>query len=194
MSSEREGSYLSQLRYHIAVGTILFSVFLALGYWIAGELQIGLLEELGEVFGDMATIDPFSVMIIIFLNNSVKSFLALLAGIGFAIVPLLFVTLNGLLIGVILFEAVQISGVAFTVSAILPHGIIEIPVFLLSVAIGLRLGTLLFQKLTGSKVELMWELKRGLRFFAKWIVPLFLLAAFIEAFITPIFVIMVSLL
>ncbi|MCP8313914.1 MAG: stage II sporulation protein M, partial [archaeon] len=132
---------------------------------------------------------PFTFMLFIFLNNSIKSLFAVLLGFFFAIIPLLFVTINGLLIGMIFFDVAKEKGLVFILSAILPHGIIEIPIFLLSVAIGLRMGVQMVLKLDGKDVKLKSELRNGLRFFILYILPLFLLSAFVEAFVTPFFII-----
>jgi uncharacterized membrane protein SpoIIM required for sporulation len=43
-------------------------------------------------------------------------------------------------------------------------------------------------KLDGRDVKLKSELKKGLRFFIFYILPFFLISAFIEVFITPFFI------
>jgi stage II sporulation protein M len=159
-----------------------------IGYFVGELLQFSILEEIGEVFQWVAELNPFIVMLFIFLNNSVKSFFAILLGFIFAIAPILFVTTNGLLLGMVVFDAIREGGTVFVLSAILPHGIVEIPIFLLSVAIGLRMGVQTVLKLDGKDVKLRFELKKALRFFVLYILPLFLLSAFLEAFITPFFI------
>lgn len=63
--------------------------------------------------------------------------------------------------------------------AISPHGIFEIPAFLLSVAIGLRLGREVLKK--KSERDLKKELVDGLRVFLILILPLLIIAALIES-------------
>lgn len=180
--------YLYQLRRYIILASILFASFFMIGYFVGELLQFSILEEIGEVFQWVAELNPFIVMLFIFLNNSVKSFFAILLGFIFAIAPILFVTTNGLLLGMVVFDAIREGGTVFVLSAILPHGIVEIPIFLLSVAIGLRMGVQTVLKLDGKDVKLRFELKKALRFFVLYILPLFLLSAFLEAFITPFFI------
>jgi len=180
--------YLYQLRRYIILASILFASFFMIGYFVGELLQFSILEEIGEVFQWVAELNPLIMMFFIFLNNSVKSFFAILLGFIFAIAPILFVTINGLLLGMVVFDAIREGGTVFVLSAILPHGIVEIPIFLLSVAIGLRMGVQTVLKLDGKDVKLRFELKKAIRFFVLYILPLFLLSAFLEAFITPFFI------
>ena len=182
--------YLYKLKYYVIVGLILFIFFTMIGYLVAEHFRVSIL---GEFKDELQWIkDPFTFMLFIFLNNSIKSLFAILLGFFFAIIPLLFVTINGLLIGIVFFDAMKERGLAYILLAILPHGIIEIPIFLLSVAIGLRMGVQTVLKLDGKDVKLKSELKNGLRFSILYILPLFLLSAFIEAFITSIVISAVS--
>jgi len=181
-------TYLYQLKYYMIVGLIIFILFTVIGYFVAEHFQVSIIGELVDQFQLFANLDSFALMLFVFLNNSIKSFFAILLGFLLAIVPLLFVTINGLLIGMVFFDAVKERGWAFILSAILPHGVIEIPVFLLSVAIGMKMGVQTVFKLDGKDVKLKSELKNGLRFFILYILPLFLLSAFTEAFITPFFI------
>jgi stage II sporulation protein M len=188
MASSDTVPYLYQLKYYMIIGLFIFIFFTMIGYFIAEYFQMNINGEFENTFQWIATLDPFSLTVFIFLNNSIKSFFAILLGFFFAMVPLLFVTVNGLLIGIVFFDAIVERGLTFILSAILPHGVIEIPIFLLSVAIGLRMGVQTVLKLDGRDIKLKSELKRGLKFFAFYILPFFLLSALIEAFITPFFI------
>lgn len=64
--------------------------------------------------------------------------------------------------------------------AIVPHGIFELPAFLLSAAIGLRLGREVLKR-KGER-HLKKELWNGLRMYLILILPLLLIAALIESF------------
>ena len=69
--------------------------------------------------------------------------------------------------------------------ALLPHGIIELPMVFLAAGIGLRLGHQVLTALTGKPTEIKREFKDGIRFYFRWIMPLLFVAAVIETFITP---------
>jgi len=95
------------------------------------------------------------------------------------------VTSNGFLLGIVGYSAVQKAGFLFLAAGIVPHGIIELPVVLVSIAIGLRLGYLLaltLQREGGPS----GETRIAVHFLWRWVAPLLFLAAAIETFITPI--------
>jgi stage II sporulation protein M len=69
---------------------------------------------------------------------------------------------------------------------IVPHGIFELPAIFLGTSIGLKLGLHPFRRLAGkADTTLLSELSYGLRLFFRLILPLLLLAAAIEVFVTP---------
>lgn len=163
---------------------ILFLSSTILGYLIAERFPINILEMLREIFGDTGEFNPLWLMIFIFLNNSVKSLLVILLGFFFGIFPFLFITINGLMIGLIIFETGRTYGVPFVLASILPHGVLEIPLIALSTAIGIRIGYEMMRKV-GSRGSIRAETMRGIRVFALIILPLLLLSAMVEAFLTP---------
>src|SRR4030065_854752 len=64
-------------------------------------LQENYLEMFKNSFGWMKTLSPLSIMLVIFLNNAVKSLFAIVLGTGFGIVPIIFVGGNGIILGLI---------------------------------------------------------------------------------------------
>jgi stage II sporulation protein M len=129
---------------------------------------------------------PILIMMIIFLKNLLASAMAMLLGLGLGLVPLLVVTSNGFLLGIVAYGAIQKAGALYLLAGILPHGIIELPTVLLSIAIGFRLGHLLALTILREKEDLSGEIRMAFHFLVHWVTPLLLLAAAIETFITPI--------
>jgi len=80
------------------------------------------------------------------------------------------------------------NGLAYVAIAILPHGVIELPMILISAAMGLRMGLLVFNALAGKDVGIKKEFLQGLNVFFRFIAPLLLVAAAIETFITPLLI------
>ncbi|NJM08898.1 ABC transporter permease subunit [Candidatus Gracilibacteria bacterium] len=82
------------------------------------------------------------------------------------------------------------SPTQFLLAYVLPHGIIELPVFMLSAAWGLRIGASLLAPPPGFTVgeNLLWALANWLKTWLLLIAPLVLLAALIEGFVTPLVV------
>lgn len=191
MSKKPEESYFYSLRYFILLSGIIFLIFLMIGYYASEYFQVSVLKQFQEIFKNLTKLNPFELTLLIFLNNSIKSFITILLGIAFGIVPIIFLVLNGLIIGLVVFEVIKIKGVLFTIAAILPHGIIEVPLFLISTAIGLKVGYEVIKKIKG-KGSIKKEVSVGIKFFILKILPLFFLASIVEVFITPFIVSLVS--
>ncbi|TRZ88768.1 MAG: stage II sporulation protein M [Methanosarcinales archaeon] len=182
----------SSKKYFLASAGI-FIVSFVIGSLISAknpETSENLLGLLKETFGSITSLEPFGRMLEIFKNNVRGSFMALLFGLGFGIVPFLFVTVNGIVLGILVEFFIKKQGVIFVIAAILPHGIIELPMVIMSVGIGFRLGHAAYFSTKHQKTiqELLNELKQGVIFYFKIVVPLLLLAAIVESYITPLFI------
>ncbi len=82
------------------------------------------------------------------------------------------------------------SPLQFLLAYVLPHGIVELPTFILSAAIGLRIGAaLLAQPASFSAGQnLLWALAQFVKLWVLVLLPLVALAAAIEGFITPLII------
>jgi stage II sporulation protein M len=124
-------------------------------------------------------------MLAIFLKNFLACAMSVLLGLGFGLVPLLVLTSNGFMIGVVSYSIIHKQGLLYLLAGIVPHGIIELPTVLLGISLGFRLGYLLALTILGEKVDLAGETRIAVHFLVKWFLPLLFLAAAIETFITP---------
>jgi stage II sporulation protein M len=131
---------------------------------------------------------PLYILLMIFLNNAFVSLVSLVLGIALGVLPILFIASNGYFVGVISYIVGQQKGFLFILLALLPHGVIELPMVFLSASIGLRLGHQVFLYLIGRPTEVIKEFIRGLMFYFLLIVPLLFVAAIIETFITPVII------
>ena len=69
---------------------------------------------------------------------------------------------------------------------IVPHGVLELPAIFLGTSIGLRLGAHAWRWLAGKADKTLFsELGDGLRIYFSLIVPLLLVAAAVEVYVTP---------
>ncbi|NJD52807.1 MAG: stage II sporulation protein M [Candidatus Methanoperedens sp.] len=176
----------------IVTGVFIFSL-------IAGSLvslkNLGLpenyLEILKNSFGWIKSFSPIEIMLIIFLNNAVKSLLSMVLGTGLGIIPIIFIGGNGIIVGLIVNEVLKEEGIVYVLAALLPHGIIEVPMVLISAGLGLRLGYSMYISMRGEKKDMRYELTESLHVFMKIIMPLLFVAAMIETFVTPLVVLMV---
>lgn len=192
---QKDLEYLYSLRKYILLLTGVFFFFVIIGFAASlknPESSAYLINLFKETFGWITKLDPFERMLAIFKNNALNSLFALVSGIVFGFVPLALIAVNGLFLGVVVQVFSTEKGVLFVLAAVLPHGIIELPMVLFSAAIGLRLGYGMYGFLKGERTNLKQEFKQGLWFYMVRILPLLFVAAVIESYVTPLIAMRVS--
>ena len=192
MNRNERRAYLRELRPYLIASIIFFAIGTAIGAAVASRFP-GLADQFGDsIAGFLKTfrdLPKAQLAAAIFLNNSVKTLAAILLGLAVGIVPALFLVVNGVVLGVVFFLSSYSRGVWLSLLSILPHGIIELTGIFLGTAIGLLLGNVVLKRmLRRSDAEIRPALSRALRFYAIVIVPMLLVAAMIEAFITTVIV------
>ena len=180
--------YFRELRPFFITTLLLFALAIFAGNLLAGHSAfpaVKVSESLGG-FAQMFLNLPKPVLaLMIFANNAVKTLLVIVLGIAFAIVPLAFILVNGLAIGVVLHLTAQSKGIAYSLLATVPHGVFELPGVLAGAAIGLMLGGKAIKRVfRRSELHIGSELSRALKIFASTIVPLLLIGAITEAYLT----------
>lgn len=187
MAIEEIKEYLSSLRYLILISFLVFIFSFFNGYFLAqgdpeqGRLLSEIIKEKYQPIPEMSSLQQF---IFVVLNNSLILTFCLLLGVIFGIFPFLVLFSHGSVLGILAsFSAQNLSWAEFFI-VIMPHGIIEIPVLILAGAIGFKLGKATFLKIFKKEGEIKKELFAGFKFFLKVLLPLLVLAAFIEIFIT----------
>jgi stage II sporulation protein M len=186
--SQTRREYFRDLKPYLVTAILLFVLGILAGSLLAGHPAFPALkvsESLGG-FAQMFLNLPRPVLaLMIFANNAVKTLLVIVLGIAFAIVPLAFILVNGLAIGVVLHLTAQSNGIAYSLLATVPHGVFELPGVLAGAAIGLMLGNKAISRLfRRSELKVGSELSRALKIFASTIVPLLLIGAITEAYLT----------
>jgi len=183
-------SYLRSIRPYIILSVCLFLAAAALGFVISisqPDLAASTVGDVAEKLRWILELSPGKMMLAIFVNNLFASAMALLLGVGFGIVPFIVVVVNGLVVGLVIHQAILAGGAAFVIVAILPHGIIELPTVLVCIGVGFRLGHLMIKTLMGVEADLEGELRAALRLL-RWVVLFLFIAAAIETFITPVLI------
>ena len=168
----------------VLVSSAIFSGSLLAGYSSEPSESGKVLEELTRMLGPLKTLNRLELAALIFFNNSLKALVSMLSGLAFGLGPFLFLMINGSLLGLIARTAATEHGVAVTLLSILPHGILELPAIIVSTALGFRLGIVVFLKILGRGSHVRKEIKLSLVFFAAVILPVLLVAAFVEVFLT----------
>jgi len=164
------------------------------------EIVQALMEKLPVLEGG------FKLFIAIFLNNLFVASLSMAAGIiPFLFIPVWAILINALAMGIIS-SYVYLKGInllTMLVLGIAPHGIFEIPAFLYAGSLGVLLSLNVIRLITKTPATLnmppgqpmsdtkspedsfLFLLKRVLRTWLLVIIPLLLVAAAIETFVTP---------
>jgi len=188
MNRQEQRVYLRELRPYLIASILLFAVGAVVGANAASRFP-GLADHFADsVAGFLKTFSGLpkpQLAAAIFLNNSVKTLAAIFLGLAIGVVPALFLVINGVVLGVVMFLSSHSRGVWPSLLAILPHGVIELTGVFLGTAIGLMLGDFVLKRLLRrSDAKIRAELGRAMRFFSLVILPMLLAAALIEAFVT----------
>jgi stage II sporulation protein M len=180
-------AYLHKIRYFIfAIAALMvFSMVIgaAFAMTMPDEAQqvMDLIAGQFEGFADQAA---FDLMISLFLHNALICALMAVLGLALGVITLLVVFDNGLMIGLIGTTAAGHTGLLVALAAILPHGVIEIPAMALSAAIGLYLGYCILMTLFGRRMNLAGEIVESAKMFVAMVLPMLLVAAFVESYVT----------
>ena len=187
MSREELGAYTKRLMPYCAGSIVLFLAGVAAALIILRqmpELADRVVENLAAFVKGFAGMPPWQLALAIFLNNSVKTLVAIVSGILLGILPAVFLLANGAALGVVFSHSVQTRGLWISLVSIVPHGVIELPAVFLGTSIGLLLGAHAFKMRRRSAKSWAGELTLGVRYYSFVILPLLLLAALVEAFVT----------
>ncbi len=146
---------------------------------------------------DLIAVGPAPSLLLalfVFFNNLRVSILSnLLAPVSLGVFPFLVPATVFAQIGYVCGRLIERGGVgldspiAFLVAYLLPHGIIELPVFMISAALGLRMGAALLTAPGEFTVgeNLLWAVAQAVKVWLLLIAPLVLLAALVEGLLTP---------
>ncbi len=144
-----------------------------------------------EVAGEIATNNPIDMCAKLFGNNLGACLLLFLGGASFGILTIFIMSLNGIVIGAIMEIVHETHSPVFVAAALVPHGIFEIPAFIISGALGILLAQGLIAEWYGEG-DTSKEAARYGRLFVLYVLPLVAAAACVEAFITPVIIHLVA--
>lgn len=143
--------HLGSMRHYIA-----FAVIFLLAGMVVGATNPALDDfmqsQMSGLRGIADNIDSSShptlfLMLFIFLNNVIKAVLVMYLGAFFGIIPVIFLAINGMMIGYLVHKTAEKGGgdMVFTVvvKGLLPHGIIELAAIVIACAYGLRFGKMM---------------------------------------------------
>jgi len=168
----------------------IFIVSLVLGTLLGQNTVEGLMGQLGTVLGPLASTGRVSVLLVllIFINNAIKALGIVFLGILVGLPPVLFIGLNGFVLGGLGSALESVNGWTYVVASFVPHGVIEIPLILLATALGLTVGMESLRWLIRRESRVKLQLSDCLRVYLRWILPGLAVAAIIEVFVTPLII------
>jgi stage II sporulation protein M len=189
----REKDFFTRSLFKIFIAlAVLYLLSAAAGYIVSiqnPEFADRIFNSIKESYESKGLLDVssnFDLFLLVFFNNAVAAFVSLVSGvIPFLCLSAISVVGNGFLLGVI--GAVVLSqgkGVLAALMSLLPHGIVELPVFFYASSLGVYLMLNISKKILGQPVRIRSVFKNSIRSFIIIVVPLLLLAAFLEAYVT----------
>ena len=177
-----------KLSYSISFSLVIFVVFLAIGALTISqnsESAETLIQALNDdLFSYINEQDSATMAVTLFINNLEASILLFIGGATFGVVTMIVLLTNGVIIGFVLEYAAKAQGVAAVAAGIIPHGIFEIPAFIISSGLGFLLAESLWMEYKGTDDAAEYAGKLA-KVFLMIVIPLLAAAAIIEAFITP---------
>jgi len=172
-------NYLKESKNFIYSIVGVFSIFALIGFFVPASEEVTkiILEFIKNLLEQTKGMSQGELIKFIFVNNLQGSFFGLFFGIILGIFPVFVAIANGYVLGFVGAMSVEAEGV-FVLWRLLPHGIFELPAIFISLGIGLKLGSFVFQKeKIKSFRKYFWN---SLRVFLFIIIPLLIIAAIIE--------------
>ena len=175
---------------NLILATSIFFASLVVGTLIGQNTVEELLREFGAVLEPLASMGNLSILLvlILFINNAIKALGLIFLGILLGLPPLLFIGLNGFILGGLGSALESIGGWRYVMASFVPHGVIEIPVILLATALGFTLGMESLKWLLRRESRVKLQLSDCLKVYLRWILPGLAVAAIIEVFVTPLLI------
>jgi stage II sporulation protein M len=148
------------------------------------------------IFGDLNTalrelsgiVVPFSIFTVafIFAKNAISLLISFVLSPILCLVPILTLAINGWVVALVATTVIQEESVGYLLAGMLPHGIFEIPAFIIGEAAALSFGVMLIRapfKKRGERLPLP-RMIQNLKFLAIAL-GLLIPAAIIETYVTP---------
>jgi stage II sporulation protein M len=168
----------------------IFFISLVVGMLFGRNTVEGLMGQLGAILEPLALTGKLTILLflIIFINNAIKALGIIFLGILLGLPPLLFIVLNGFILGGLGSALESVNGWKYVMASFVPHGVIEIPVILLATALGLTVGMESLKWLIRRESRVKLQLSNGLKVYVRWILPGLAVAAIVEVLVTPLLI------
>ena len=171
----------------VLVAASLFVIGLIIGLFSPGKSILSQdITGLEEFSGLLAGQPPVVAAVLIFIRNASVVVFSFFFSPVLCLLPIGVLVINGWIIALVAGLVAQVTSVGFVLSALMPHGVIEIPALILGESAALSFGTIVITGIFNKQKRglIAPGFKRNSRYL---IISLGLLlpAAFIEVFVTP---------
>jgi stage II sporulation protein M len=117
----------------------------------------------------------------IFTHNLFATILILVSGLLFGVVPILAISSNGFLLGILYRQEAEGMGYSKAAWMVLPHDVFEIPALLIAASYGLWLGMAVIRRMRGEEnTSIRFHIGYASRQYVAVVLPLLVVAAAIE--------------
>ncbi len=171
--------YVANIKNYIWFSCVLFFCVALFGFMLPIFFQEQVLQLIKEIILKTEGLGTLNMIRFIFINNLKSSFFAMVLGIFFGIIPLVIVVVNAYVLGFVANKTIVAEG-WLILWRLLPHGIFELPAVLISISLGLKLGSFLFTSKNKGWKEFWKWLKDVIRVFILIVIPLLVIAGIIE--------------
>jgi len=169
---------------YIAIGIFFFFMFFGFFIPVPKIIENQIMNFLRDLIEQTSKMSGIELISFIISNNLKSTFLGIILGFALGIFPLLSMIANGYLLGFVSSLSVNSGGI-LSLWRIFPHGIFELPAIFISLGLGLKFGTFVFQK---KKINSFLEyLTNSLKVFLLIVLPLLILAGIIEGTLMVLF-------
>ncbi len=179
MFFQENWDYVKNLGPLFALTSFLFIYSIVMGYALGDQISAQSFEGLLSNIPDPTESTSWEMFLAILYNNVFASFVFVASGALFGLPPLMYMVLNGFVVGYVSYNAAQIQGIGFVFATLLPHGVIELPTIIFCGAMGLGLGYKMLHKMM-RRDGLQKYVVESVLIFIKRVIPLLVLAAGIE--------------
>jgi stage II sporulation protein M len=141
---------IKEMKHYLIAAAATFLVGAYLGYSEPGQFQFLLdnqIKQLTDMVNNIGGHEHYQWRLLAFIlvNNVLVSVFMVYSGVMLGIIPLYSLLSNGLIMGYLAHQNVPDKGWGSFILAILPHGIIELPAFILACAFGIKFGAIMFK-------------------------------------------------
>jgi len=171
--------YLKESKKFIYTIIGVFLLFLLIGFFIPAPEYVynQIIKFIQDILAQTEGMTHFDLIAFIISNNVRSTLFGILFGFILGIFPLVSALVNGYLLGFVSVATVN-SGGFLILGKLFLYGVFELPAVFISLGLGLKLGTFIFQK---KKLEFFRNnLLNSLKVFLLIVIPLLIIAGIIE--------------